>query len=224
MNYDPGPPSRKALEVAPSAYANISTLAATERLARDVIARRVAGDFVECGVANGVQCALMAHAALDDTDYRRLVHLFDSFQGIPEAGPKDDETITGLIGRPAGAPQLRTTGFVAISQAAVQANMARWGIPADRLVYHPGWFQHTVAKAASQIPAISVLRLDGDLYESTKVCLEALEPNVPVGGVIIIDDYALTGCRAACDEYFGGRRRRVQAIKDGGGPVFWIKE
>ncbi|MES1222927.1 MAG: TylF/MycF/NovP-related O-methyltransferase, partial [Bacteroidota bacterium] len=49
---------------------------------------------------------------------------------------------------------------------------------------------------------ISILRLDGDLYNSTYVCLSHLFNNVSIGGCVIIDDWNLPGCRDACNEYF----------------------
>ena len=76
-------------------------------------------------------------------------------------------------------------------------------------MYHPGWFHETVA-SMMQTP-IAVLRLDGDLYESTKVCLEHLLPLVSPGGWVIIDDFDLSGARKAVLEIAGGRM----------GPTYW---
>ncbi len=70
-----------------------------------------------------------------------------------------------------------------------------WGIPDELLMYHPGWFKDTVA-SMMQTP-IALLRLDGDLYESTKVCAETLYPLVSPGGWIIVDDFSLSGARKA---------------------------
>ena len=45
-------------------------------------------------------------------------------------------------------------------------------------------------------------RLDGDLYDSTKVCLENLYDQVVPGGYVIIDDYGCwQGCKIATDEF-----------------------
>ena len=55
----------------------------------------------------------------------------------------------------------------------------------------------------SLIKEISLLRLDGDFYESTMVTLEELYPLVSKGGIVIIDDYGgFQGCKKAVDEYF----------------------
>jgi O-methyltransferase len=74
--------------------------------------------------------------------------------------------------------------------------------PERLLRYHVGWFQDTVPAAAEKIGPIALLRLDGDRYDSTKVCLESLYSNVRRGGIVVIDDYGqFEGCRRAVDEF-----------------------
>ena len=70
------------------------------------------------------------------------------------------------------------------------------------LHFHKGWFQETMPKVSPQISLIAILRLDGDWYASTRVCLEFLYGKVVRGGFVIIDDYgAYEGCRKAVDEF-----------------------
>ena len=82
----------------------------------------------------------------------------------------------------------------------------RLGISADELHFHVGWFQDTVPRSATAIKEIALLRLDGDWYNSTKVCLEGLFDKVVKGGYVIIDDYGtFQGCRKAADDFFASR-------------------
>jgi len=70
------------------------------------------------------------------------------------------------------------------------------------LHFHKGWFQETMPKDSSQISQIAILRLDGDWYDSTRVCLEFLYDKVVPGGFVIIDNYgAYEGCRKAVAEF-----------------------
>jgi O-methyltransferase len=91
--------------------------------------------------------------------------------------------------------------------------MEEWSIDPGQLVYHKGWFQNTLPTDAPQLfdRGIALLRLDGDLYESTKVCLRYLHPLVAEGGYVIVDDYALTGCRKAVTEYGDSLRHHLEA-------------
>ena len=73
--------------------------------------------------------------------------------------------------------------------------MREWAIPEDLLTYHVGWFEDTVPSA--DIERIAILRLDGDLYRSTRVCMDHLYPKLSLGGWCIVDDFKLDGCRKA---------------------------
>lgn len=183
--------------VAMSALGWRTSLEATYETARLAIHQDVPGDFVECGVYAGAQAAIMAKAILEPEHYwdvnrrdnTRRVHLYDSFCGIPAPDQHDVEfTIAGV-----------KAGASPCSLEDVKRNMASWGIPDELLVYHPGYFAETVP---SHDGAIAVLRLDGDLYSSTKTCLKHLYPLVSTGGYVIVDDFNLSGCRKALVEYF----------------------
>lgn len=164
----------------------------TYLMAKDCIDRGVPGDFVECGVFAGAQAAAMAYAVMQSGD-RRKVHLFDSFQGIPQAGANDLEFLA------AG----HQPGLSMCSLAEVKGHMAEWGIDPALLVYHAGWFKDTLQSAG--IERIALLRLDGDLYESSKVVMEQMYPLLSCGGWCIVDDFGLTGCRKAVVEYMDGQ-------------------
>lgn len=167
------------------------TMCTTYALCQHVMDSGIPGDFAEAGVYAGAECAVMARALIDKGERVRRVHIYDSFQGIPAPGAEDHEFIAH--GTPAGD--------VAYPMATVQANMKRWGIPAELLVYHPGWFEDTVLDPNPAV--IALLRLDGDLYESTKVCLDHLWPRLERTGWLILDDYPLSGARKALHEVVG---------------------
>ena len=77
-----------------------------------------------------------------------------------------------------------------------------------------GWFQDTLPQNIDKIGNIAILRLDGDWYESTKVCLEYLYDNVVEGGYILVDDYNFwPGCKKAVDEFFDNRKIFPNIIK-----------
>ena len=187
-------------DVRMSALGWASSVETTYDVCRTALERGIPGDFVECGVFAGAQAAVMARAITDHlgytpTDYFKHVHLFDSFEGIPLAGPEDHEFLE--VNQPAGVS--------ACSMKEVQGNMERWGTPSWMLVYHPGLFDTTVPEFAESVRLIgkgkiAVLRLDGDLYRSTKVCVDHLYPLVAPGGYVIVDDFNLSGCRQAVVE------------------------
>ena len=184
------------------------TLDFSFELAEKCIKEGVPGDFVECGVYAGSQCAAMAYACQKHGDDRKI-HLFDSFDGIPEAGLLDDPKLS----RQSKCTFEKCFGYMTKT----------WEIETERLVFHPGWFKDTIP--GINIERIAILRLDGDLYESTRTCLEGLLPSVVEGGYCIVDDYALKGCRLAVREYFGKHKfeYKIHRIEGGDGPVWFRK-
>lgn len=91
-------------------------------------------------------------------------------------------------------------------QAIINTNFAK-------IICAVGWFENTVQHHYTKYAnwpddrkePIAYLRLDGDMYSATKVCLENLYPLLASGGILEIDDYGLAGCRKAVDEYFEGK-------------------
>ncbi|MDB4915907.1 MAG: Macrocin-O-methyltransferase protein [Gemmatimonadetes bacterium] len=174
------------------------------------------GSMVECGVWKGGAVGLMALALKSTGGPLRDLHLFDSFQGICEPDPAVDGELAikevgyrpdlsdGVIKAVKGIyDPLGGHGTVAESKALIEQ---RIGYPSARVHYHVGWFQDTVPVARDQIGPIALLRLDGDWYASTKVCLDNLYDLVVPGGFIILDDYGTyEGCRKATDEFLLGR-------------------
>lgn len=183
----------------------------------------VPGVFVECGVAYGGSAASMMTAMIDAGDMRDL-HLFDSFQGIPYAGPKDlDQPGIGKFVVDVNMPleeRLKSSGISSCSVEGVKTNLARHNLPLDKVHFHEGWFQHVLPK--TEIGPIAMLRLDGDLYESIECCMKYLYPKVVSGGVILSDDWALKDDRDAIRDYFNGDLPDIRVTVDTGA-CYWVK-
>lgn len=174
---------------------------------------RIPGDLAECGVHAGGCAGLMALANAKGGLPRRY-HLFDSFQGLPQPTSRDGDVIEFFRVR---KKELRTCDDKARLEAAgacvgpscaeVQTFLTQHlAIPSSKLTFYPGWFQETVPVARLNIDRLAILRLDGDLYDSTMVCLEGLYDKLNAGGFLIVDDYgSFTGCREAVAEFFAKR-------------------
>ena len=149
---------------------------------RLVRALPAAGPVVECGCWEGGMSGAIAEVLPD-----RHFYLLDSFEGLPDAGVEDTEHDRTLLAR----DRLRSAEEVA-------ADTMRRSGAAFTLVR--GWFKDTLPTL--DVDDIAVLRLDGDLYDSTLGCLEALFPRVVSGGLVIIDDYGdWDGCTRAVHDY-----------------------
>lgn len=160
------------------------------------------GVYVEAGVAAGAQIIAMAYGAPNKT-----IYAFDSFEGIPLPSNRDDQ-MPGIaklsqweidLLPPPGKQVLKTTGATAVSLSDFLNHIKDSGLKLRNIKPFEGWFEETVIGFEKDI---SILRLDGDLYNSTWVCLQHLFPKVIQGGCVIVDDIQLKGCADACREYF----------------------
>lgn len=177
-----------------------------------VIADAVPGDFIETGVWRGGVCifaraVLAAHGVTD-----RLVWVADSFQGIPDPGEHGHALDQQMALHQAN-------DVLGVSLDEVKANFARYGLLDDQVRFLPGWFKDSLPGAP--IGALSVIRLDGDLYESTMDALKNLYHRLSPGGFVIVDDYCIPACREAVEEF-----RAAEGITDELEPideysVFW---
>jgi FkbM family methyltransferase len=216
----------KINEFSTVAYSTIDTLNNSYDLALECIKNNIKGDFVECGVAMGSQVAAMA-LACKNMGVAKKIHLLDSFEGIPIASVNDvDQPGIGFIPEEQKTGELKSSGVTVCPLSHVKRKFREWQISDKNFIYHKGWFQQVLPKVHKSIKFISCLRLDGDLYDSTKVCLKFLYPKVVKGGYIIIDDYDLEGCRKAIDEYlsYHGIKVDIKRISGDSGPVYWIKK
>jgi hypothetical protein len=216
-------------------YVNLVTLFEQVRFCE---ATGIPGDFVECGVWKGGACGLMAIANMRFSEKRRTIRLFDIFDNICEPDPdKDGESaiseIRQLVGKDIelkgrlkpidgvytiyGGP-----GTLSENKHLLEEVI---GYDPKFLSYHKGWFQDEVPKAKNDIISIAILRLDGDLYHSVKVCLEGLYDKVSKGGFIIIDDYGqYRGCRTAVDEFRADRSITSYMHFSNFTCRYWVKE
>ena len=187
-------------KVRPLTMVSYARLRGLHQAVKYVASRGVPGDIVECGVARGGSAGVLG-LTLQQLGVKRELWLFDTFQGLPRPSQDDpDFEIADLY-----------TGKCLGSVEDVRASLAQLGVR-ENLHFVPGLFQDTLP--GSPVSSIAVLHVDGDWYESVKVCLESFYDKVSVGGIIQFDDYAhWAGARKAVDEFFGKRGIRPELRK-----------
>ena len=176
--------------------------------------KKIKGCVVECGVWRGGMIAGVARTLGPSRNY----FLFDSFEGLPPA--KEIDGPAALEWQRDKNSPLFHNNCAAEAYYAKQA-MNKAGITNSFLIQ--GWFSETLTKFEPPEP-IALLRLDGDWYESTKTCLEALFQKVAPGGLIIIDDYyTWDGCSKATHEYLS-KMSALERIESKNGVCFLRKK
>ena len=167
---------------------------------RTIVEENIPGDLIETGVWRGGASIFMRGALNAYGDESRSVWLADSFQGLPK--PNADK-----YAHDAGDELWKHSDYLGVSLEQVKKNFQRYGLLDDRVHFLKGWFSETLRSAP--IDSLAIMRLDGDMYESTMDAMEALYPKLSPGGFVIVDDYFLAPCRAAIHDY-----RDAQGISD----------
>ena len=176
--------------------------------------------FVECGVAKGGCLALMKYIAGDNNK----IYGFDSFDGMPNI---DKEKDIGIYNK-----SCPLTGFGKVGDNLsggiqnVYKTFKKLNLNFDNTYLVKGFFEDTlnIQENIDNLENIAILRLDGNWYNSVKICLDKLYQNVIDGGVIIIDDYGdWVGAKNATDEFRKKNNILSPLIQTDYTEYYWIK-
>lgn len=147
------------------------------------------GDVAEAGVAFGGSAFLLSKL-LNEISPGKVLHLFDSFAGLPSPTISVD-----------GAHH--AAGRFASSVATVEGYLNSGGV--HNWETHPGWFEDTLPAITPRGGGWSFVHIDADLYESVRTCLNAFLPRMNAGGILVLDDYGFfstPGVRKAVRDRF----------------------
>lgn len=176
---------------------NFAKFASRQTLARHLcltevfkLVLEVQGDVVECGVnwGGGLMAFAQLSAILEPVNLQRRIVGFDTFSGFVKIADEDAKGALFTAERRAG-------GYQADCLADLQECVTLFD--SNRFIGHVQKVVLVPGDAASTIPAyleanphtvVSLLHLDFDLYEPTKVAIEQLLPRMPRGAVILFDE------------------------------------
>lgn len=182
-----------------------------QRCAETVIRENIPGDFIETGVWRGGACIFM-RAILKAYGEKRTVWVADSFEGLPSPN-------VAAYRADAGDLHHTFSPWLACSQTEVEANFRRYALLDEQVQFLKGWFKDTLPTAP--IERLAVLRLDGDMYESTIQALDALYAKLSPGGFVIVDDYFLKPCARAIHEFRDSHNVDEEILDIDGMGAYW---
>ena len=156
----------------------------------------IGGDVCEFGVAQGGTTALIANEV---RDFDVTLHLFDSFEGLPQPSEKDrlKDDIFSLGSIEAYFSTMASPENVVISR------LKAITFPSDRYIIHKGFIDQVMDRDENLPVKVSFAYVDFDLYEPIKTALNYLHTVTVKGSIIIVDDYDYfsTGCKLCVDEF-----------------------
>lgn len=148
---------------------------------------------------------------LADSRRDTVLHLFDTFEGMPETDPGVDfHRLGDFADTTLESVRSRVLGIAGVVDASV--------------VFHRGLIPHTFGDASIQAaPGIALAHVDVDIHRSVMDCCEFIYPRLVAGGFMVFDDYGFPSCagaRKAVDEYFAQRPEVPLILPTGQAVVF----
>ena len=195
-------PKRNSSNSIPLSMVTIKRLWAVISATKYIVENNIEGDLVECGVWRG-GCSIAIARTLEKLGSEKKVYLFDTFEGMTEPTTFDKKA-SGNLDAHEKFRKLQKDNYNEWCYASLED--VKNSFSKYNLLSHAEFIKGDVKKTLKKInnvpQKISLLRLDTDWYESTKIELEILYPLLQSKGVLLIDDYgSWEGARKAVDEY-----------------------
>lgn len=175
-------------------------------LLHQVVLMEVPGDIVELGCYEGTT-ALLLQMTLDQLKSERILHLYDSFQGMPEVNQIDGTRFK--------------KGSLSSSLEVLQSHFNAFNIKLPKI--HAGWFKDTLPQSLPE--KIAFAHLDGDLYSSIQESLYYVYPRLSPNAIVVVDDYCdptihnvnniLPGVKKACDDFLADKPEKITVLLAG---------
>jgi O-methyltransferase len=171
---------------------------------------KLIGDIVESGVWRGGN--LFLSKKVQDKYYKEIQRNFygyDTFEGMPEPSIHDGKKTIKIFNE----FKTKKLPWIKVSLDRVKSFSKNLFLDPSNIIFIKGRVEDSLRDKKNLPNKISLLRLDTDFYESTKIELEVLYPLLVEKGVLIIDDYGdFPGCRKAVDEFFYDKNILITSI------------
>ena len=161
----------------------------------------IEGDIVECGVYNGNTLAFIGEIN-DELKLNKNIWGYDTFDGFVKNSftDKDVDFKTGEK-----VSYISTDIYYSLNDVKkniFQNNNKNF----EKYIFIEGDILKTLNNIENIPNKISFLRMDTDIYKTTKKQLEILYDKLVPGGVLHIDDYGICpGVKSAVDDYFSNQ-------------------
>jgi len=184
-------------------------------LLSNVISKKIPGDYIETGVWRGgsIIFAKAVITAFGENE-SRVIYVCDSFSGLPPGNRNLDKHDKNWDNKP----------YLEVPYEVVATNFAKYGLLDSQVVFVKGLFRDTMPPLSKKITKLSIIRLDGDMYESTVDVLYQFYDKLSIGGFVIVDDWFGFPARTACEDFFQVHGINPDIITIDKLAVYWEKK
>ena len=175
----------------------IKRLECIESSIKNIVKNNIEGDLLEAGVWRGGATIFMKGLLEAFGDTSRKIYAADSYEGCPPPTKEEDMK-----------DNYYKFKMLDVGLEDVKNNFSKYELLDNRVVFLKGWFKDTLPNGP--FDKLSLIRVDGDMYESTMDALKNTYHKLSPGGFLLVDDYGgIEAARKAVDDF-----RRENNIKD----------
>lgn len=182
-------------------------------LLQDAFQNKVKGDYMETGVWHGGSSIFARGVMRVYNESHRRSFVCDSFMGLPPGDRNLDQGDLNWDNWP----------YLAVSSESVALHFRESGMTDSNVIFVKGFFSDTMKALSPKVQSLAVMRLDGDMYESTVDVLYHFYDKLSVGGYVIVDDWFGFPAKTACEDFFKVHGMNVTIVPIDNLPVYWQK-
>jgi len=182
-------------------------------LLQDVMEHNIPGDYIETGVWRGGSSMFARAVMLAYGQPHRKSYVCDSFSGLPPQGRPLHKGDKGWDNTP----------YLEVHQDIVVDGFDKYSLLDENVIFVKGFFNDTMPHVRPLVESVSVMRLDGDMYESTVDVLYHLYDKLSVGGYVIMDDWFGFPSKQACEDFFAVHKISPQIVRIDDLSAYWQK-
>lgn len=180
-----------------------------------VLSANIAGDVMETGIWRGGTSIFMS-AVLQAYHQQQSRRIFacDSFRGLPP----------GNASLHPGDLHWDDLSYFSVDSVTVAKNFYRYQLLNEHVIFAKGFFNVTMPALVPIVNKLALLRLDGDIYESTADVLYHMYDKLSLGGILILDDWFDFPAQQACLDFFKVHKINPKIIPIDKFSVYWVKD
>jgi O-methyltransferase len=189
----------------------IKRLECIELCLRYIVKNNIEGDLLEAGVWRGGATIFMRGLldALNDSD--RKIFAADSYEGCPPPTIQEDMN-----------DNYYKFKFLDVGLEDVKNNFSKYDLLDERVIFLKGWFKDTLPNGPFN--KLSLIRVDGDMYESTMDALVNTYHKLSKGGFLLVDDYGgIEAAKKAVDDFRKEKNITDPIVKVDWTGIYWQK-
>jgi O-methyltransferase len=189
----------------------IKRLECIESCVKNIVKNNIEGDLLEAGVWRGGATIFMRGLLDVLNDQNRKIFAADSYEGCPPPTKQEDMK-----------DNYYKVKLLDVGLEIVKNNFSRYDLLDDRVVFLKGWFKDTLPNGPFN--KLSLIRVDGDMYESTMDALVNTYHKLSKGGYLLVDDYGgIEAARKAVDDFRKQNNITDPIIKVDWTGIYWQK-